>query len=62
MLQVLQKNFPGVDIAPDIRQLDQLPTGVRFLTAGFPCTNLSSMGKMEVILEGKVGLTVTMPT
>ena len=41
---VLRERFPGVDITPDVRELDRLPRGVNMLTGGFPCQDLSQAG------------------
>src|SRR5262249_17332687 len=42
--RVLQKRFPKVPIAKDIKELKKLPK-VDLVTTGFPCTDLSSAGK-----------------
>lgn len=48
---VLADRFPGVALADDIRELDQLPD-VDVVTAGFPCTDLSQAGRTRGI-EGE---------
>lgn len=46
---VLKARFPGVEVHPDVRELRQLPSEVNFVTAGFPCTDLSQAGRMAGI-------------
>lgn len=41
--RVLETRFPGVSIAPDVRELDNL-SGADLVTAGFPCQDLSQAG------------------
>lgn len=42
---VLHARFPGVEVHPDVRELKSLPSEVNFVTAGFPCTDLSQAGR-----------------
>lgn len=42
---VLAARFPEVEVHPDVRELDALPTGLDVLAAGFPCTDLSQAGR-----------------
>lgn len=42
---VLKARFAGVEVHPDIRELKSLPSSVNFVTAGFPCTDLSQAGR-----------------
>ena len=46
---VLRARFPGVEVHPDVRELKALPSSVNFVTAGFPCTDLSQAGRMAGI-------------
>lgn len=52
---VLRHQFPDVPVAPDIRELRELPP-VRLLAAGFPCTDLSQAGRMQGITGEASGL------
>jgi DNA (cytosine-5)-methyltransferase 1 len=42
--RVLAAHFPGVPLHGDVRTLDALPAGTTVVTAGSPCTDLSSFG------------------
>ncbi|MEE2852518.1 MAG: DNA (cytosine-5-)-methyltransferase [Actinomycetota bacterium] len=53
---VLEKQFPGTEIHPDVRSLRALPSGVDVLTAGFPCTDLSQAGRTAGISGSASGL------
>jgi DNA (cytosine-5)-methyltransferase 1 len=48
---VLRHRFPDVEVAPDVRNLRDLPEDVSIITAGFPCQDLSSSG-LKKGLEG----------
>jgi len=48
---VLRKRFPGVSLVADIKDIKSVPAGVRVITAGFPCQDLSSSG-MKVGING----------
>lgn len=45
--QVLKANFPGVKIETDVRTLKELPRETEILAAGFPCIDISRIGKQE---------------
>lgn len=53
---VLRARFPGVEVHPDVRELKKLPREVNFVTAGFPCTDLSQAGRMVGIAGKNSGL------
>lgn len=46
---VLERRFPEVEFASDVREVPSLPAGTDVLTAGFPCQDLSSVGRKEGI-------------
>ena len=43
--RVLAAHFPGVPVHDDVRTLEALPANTTVVTAGSPCTDLSSVGK-----------------
>lgn len=43
--RVLEQQFPGTEVHPDVRDLPKLPRGLDLLAAGFPCTDLSQAGR-----------------
>ncbi|QWZ09232.1 DNA (cytosine-5-)-methyltransferase [Nocardioides panacis] len=51
----LRRRFAGVDVVGDIRDIDSLP-GVEIVTAGFPCTDLSQVGRTRGIDGAESGL------
>lgn len=53
---VLDVRFPGIDRAPDVTKLRDLPNSVTLLTAGFPCQDLSQAGKTAGIRGRQSGL------
>jgi len=53
--RVLGARFPGVPVAPDVRELRSLPK-VDVVTAGFPCTDLSQAGRTVGIRGSQSGL------
>lgn len=53
---VLEKNFPGVQVHPDVAQLRDLPGDLDLLAAGFPCTDLSQAGRTAGIQGQQSGL------
>lgn len=55
---VLSARFDGVPIEPDVRHMKRLPTGTNFVTAGFPCTDLSQAGRTAGIGGENSGLVV----
>ncbi len=42
---VLAAHFPATHLAGDVRELEGLPKGTNALAAGFPCQDLSSVGR-----------------
>jgi DNA (cytosine-5)-methyltransferase 1 len=42
---VLRERFPETTLAPDVTQLNSLPSEVELVTAGFPCQDLSQAGR-----------------
>ncbi|MBN6520690.1 DNA (cytosine-5-)-methyltransferase [Acinetobacter pittii] len=50
--EVLKTHFPEVDLIDDVRNIASIPQGVRVITAGFPCQDLSSSGK-KVGIKGE---------
>lgn len=52
---ILTARFPGVPLAPDVRELSRLPD-VDVLAAGFPCTDLSQAGRTAGITGKQSGL------
>ncbi len=52
---VLTRHFPDVEIATDITELKSLPTS-DVLTAGFPCQDLSQVGRRQGISGPNSGL------
>lgn len=53
---VLQHRFPGVPIESDVRAITRLPRGIDVLTAGFPCQDLSQVGRTRGIFGRRSGL------
>lgn len=51
----LRRRFPGVEVVGDIRDLKALPS-VDVVTAGFPCTDLSQVGRTKGIDGEESGL------
>jgi DNA (cytosine-5)-methyltransferase 1 len=47
--RVLRTQFPSVPCHGDVRTLEALPRGTTIVTAGSPCTDLSSLGRCEGI-------------
>lgn len=52
---VLNRTFPGVQVRGDIRQVRSIPR-VDVVTAGFPCTDLSQVGRTRGIEGEESGL------
>lgn len=52
---VLGRHFPDAEIAPDVRTLKELPD-CDVLTAGFPCQDLSQVGRRKGITGPNSGL------
>jgi DNA (cytosine-5)-methyltransferase 1 len=53
--EVLSRRFPGVPISEDVRHLKELPR-CDVLTAGFPCQDLSQVGRRRGIAGPNSGL------
>lgn len=57
---VLTHRFPGVPIVPDIKNIDEvqraIPDSSNLLTAGFPCTDLSQVGRTQGFAGGRSSL------
>lgn len=53
---VLEERFPGITIEPDVTRIGSLPRNVDILTAGFPCQDLSQVGKTNGIFGARSGL------
>ncbi|MEO7083837.1 MAG: DNA (cytosine-5-)-methyltransferase [Gemmatimonadaceae bacterium] len=53
---VLHAKFPGVENAPDVTRLREIPNSISLLTAGFPCQDLSQAGKTAGIEGQQSGL------
>lgn len=49
---VLEARFPGIDVLPNVEDLDELPRGTDLITAGFPCQDLSQAGKTAGLRDG----------
>lgn len=54
--QVLRSRFAGVDLRPDVQHLRDLPDDLDLLAAGFPCTDLSQVGRTAGIRGAQSGL------
>jgi DNA (cytosine-5)-methyltransferase 1 len=50
-MHVLRRRFPDTKLEADVRDLRALPNGTDVVTAGFPCQDLSSVGR-KVGIEG----------
>lgn len=55
-VHVLRRRFPDVKIEGDVRDLAGLPAGTDVVTAGFPCQDLSSVGRKVGIEGARSGL------
>lgn len=53
---VLRRRFPGVPLAPDVRDLTDLPADTGVLVGGFPCQDLSQAGMTAGIDGARSGL------
>jgi DNA (cytosine-5)-methyltransferase 1 len=53
--RVLARRFPGVELTDDIRPMTRLPEG-DVITAGFPCQDLSQVGRTRGISGAKSSL------
>jgi DNA (cytosine-5)-methyltransferase 1 len=47
--KVLAARFPNAEIVGDVADIDRLPKGTEYVTAGFPCQNLSMAGDKKGI-------------
>jgi DNA (cytosine-5)-methyltransferase 1 len=52
---VLESRFPGVPIENDVRKVE-LPKGIDLVAAGFPCQDLSPVGRTKGIFGARSGL------
>ncbi len=52
---VLRARFPGIPLAPDVREIDRLPE-LDLVCAGFPCQDLSQAGRTAGISGRNSGL------
>jgi len=50
---VLRKRFNGVEIKDDIRLMSRLPRATELVVAGFPCQDLSQVGRARGVLGEK---------
>lgn len=55
-LAVLETNFRGVPLQRDVTRLSKLPCDTHILTAGFPCQDLSQVGRTAGIDGANSGL------
>jgi DNA (cytosine-5)-methyltransferase 1 len=53
--RVLERHFPGVPVVHDVRELDSV-RNCAVITAGFPCQDLSQVGRTEGINGNNSGL------
>lgn len=49
---VLARQFPGIRITPDVREVKSIPPHVELLVGGFPCQDISQAG-MTAGIEGR---------
>src|SRR5579872_1561268 len=54
--EVLNAFQPGMTIHPDVRLLEDLPTGAMLMAAGFPCNDTSQAGRKAGIEGSKSSL------
>jgi DNA (cytosine-5)-methyltransferase 1 len=54
--RVLAHNFKNVPIHDDVATLDEVPSGVTLLTAGFPCQDISQAGRVRGLVGDRSGL------
>ena len=57
--EVLKSRFYNVDLARDVRDINQVHRDINLLTGGFPCQDLSQAGRAEGLLKGKQSGLVT---
>jgi DNA (cytosine-5)-methyltransferase 1 len=55
-MHVLRRRFPDAKIEDDVRDLTALPRGTDLVVAGFPCQDLSSVGRKVGIGGARSGL------
>ena len=53
---VLRVRWPDTQLLSDIREIEELPTRIELLTAGFPCQDLSQAGGTKGIAGSQSGL------
>jgi DNA (cytosine-5)-methyltransferase 1 len=55
-MHVLRRRFPDVKLEADVRDVSRLPKGTDVLVAGFPCQDLSSVGRKSGITGARSSL------
>lgn len=55
-MHVLRRRFPDVKLEADVRDVNRLPKGTDVLVAGFPCQDLSSVGRKSGITGARSSL------
>ena len=55
-MHVLRHRFPDIALAADVRDVTALPTGTDVVVAGFPCQDLSSVGRKAGIVGARSSL------
>ncbi|MCV7374193.1 DNA (cytosine-5-)-methyltransferase [Mycolicibacterium arabiense] len=55
-MHVLRRRFPDVKLEADVRDVHRLPKGTDVLVAGFPCQDLSSVGRKTGITGARSSL------
>ncbi|WP_454786307.1 DNA cytosine methyltransferase [Mycobacterium antarcticum] len=55
-MHVLRRRFPDTKLEADVRDVGSLPTGTDVVVAGFPCQDLSSVGRKAGIVGARSSL------
>ncbi len=55
-MHVLRRRFPDTKLEADVRDVTSLPTGTDLVVAGFPCQDLSSVGRKAGIIGARSSL------
>ena len=55
-MHVLRRRFPDTKLEADVRDVRSLPTGTDVVVAGFPCQDLSSVGRKAGIVGARSSL------